>query len=154
MVGLEGSLRVFLTLLAILCLSGLAVHGVIYQHEPLKNTETFGLPCLFCEVWDTEEHMAQQGMRSIAPHEREQGIHEMDAGATYKERINLEDTHDTQTNLFNDESPNRGDDMADRGHTVGEEGTLHIEANDGDHVGGTKESLDRGPPDTESHNDR
>ena len=78
----------------------------------------------------------------------------MDAGATYKERINLEDTHDTQTNLFNDESPNGGDDMVDRGHTVGEEGTLHIEANDGDHVGGTKGSLDRGPPDTESHNDR
>ena len=73
------------------------------------------------------------------PHEREQGIHEMDAGATYKERINLEDTHDTQTNLFNVESPNRGDDIADRGHTVGEEGALHIEANDGDHVGGTLE---------------
>ena len=84
-----------------------------------------------------QESAPEQGI--IAPHEREQGIHEMDAGATYKERINLEDTHGTQTNLFNVESPNRGDNIADRGHTVGEEGTLPIEANDGDHVRGTLE---------------
>ena len=50
----------------------------------------------------------------------------MDAGATYKERINVEDTHDTQTNLFNDESPNGGDDMVDGGHTVGEADSVKI----------------------------
>ena len=52
----------------------------------------------------------------------------MDAGATYKERINVEDTHDTQTNLFNDKSPNGGDDMVDGGHSVGEDGHLEVDS--------------------------
>ena len=149
-----------------------------------------------------QEGATEQGMQSTAPHDTEQGIHDivngpfnmaremsweedtsvhlpklshgepvihnaddiaipnigapsdmMDAGATYKERINVEDTHDTQTNLFNDESPNGGDDMVDGGHTVGEDGHLVDSVKIEGLARGSQRGLDRGSSKAEGRDD-